>query len=70
MTKAVPWLSRPIFITRTFRDMHAERDYLRHRVFPELEERLAAKRGVRVCCATTVAVWQCAIWSTSGYRSG
>ncbi|MGB7723225.1 MAG: DUF4062 domain-containing protein [Bryobacteraceae bacterium] len=34
------WQSRPVFITSTFRDMQAERDYLRGRVFPELEERL------------------------------
>ena len=34
------WRSRPVFITSTFRDMHAERDYLHSRVFPELGERL------------------------------
>ncbi|MBK8060477.1 MAG: DUF4062 domain-containing protein [Gemmatimonadetes bacterium] len=34
------WRSRPIFITSTFRDMHAERDWLRVHVFPVLEERL------------------------------
>ncbi|MBI3610870.1 MAG: DUF4062 domain-containing protein [Nitrospirae bacterium] len=38
------WRSRPIFITSTFRDMHAERDYLRTHVFPELEERLRQRR--------------------------
>ena len=32
------WRSRPIFITSTFRDMHAERDRLRIHVFPVLEE--------------------------------
>jgi tetratricopeptide (TPR) repeat protein len=34
------WRPRPIFVTSTFRDMHAERDWLRTRVFPALEERL------------------------------
>lgn len=34
------WRSRGIFISSTFRDMHAERDYLHNMVFPELEERL------------------------------
>ncbi|MFQ5643572.1 MAG: AAA family ATPase, partial [Thiogranum sp.] len=38
------WHTRPVFITSTFRDMHAERDYLRTHVFPELEERLRARR--------------------------
>jgi tetratricopeptide (TPR) repeat protein len=38
------WRSRPIFISSTFADMQAERDYLRSRVFPELEERLAGRR--------------------------
>lgn len=38
------WRSRPIFISSTFQDMQAERDYLRTRVFPELEERLRARR--------------------------
>ena len=38
------WRSRPIFISSTFADMQAERDYLRTRVFPELEERLRSRR--------------------------
>ncbi len=38
------WRPRPIFVTSTFRDMHAERDYLRTRVFPELAERLRQRR--------------------------
>ncbi len=38
------WGTRPIFITSTFRDMHAERDHLRNVVFPELEERLRQRR--------------------------
>ena len=44
MPSAQLWHSRPIFITSTFRDMHAERDYLRTVVFPELEERLKERR--------------------------
>ena len=38
------WRSRPVFISSTFRDMHAERDYLRYKVFPELDERLRQRR--------------------------
>ena len=38
------WSARPIFVSSTFLDMQAERDYLRTRVFPELEERLRARR--------------------------
>jgi hypothetical protein len=37
---AAVWRARPVFITNTFRDMHAERDHLRNVVFPTLEERL------------------------------
>ena len=44
MTAAAVWHNRPVFITSTFRDMHAERDYLRNRVFPALEERLRQRR--------------------------
>jgi hypothetical protein len=36
--------SRPVFISSTFRDMHAERDYLRAHVFPRLEEAVRARR--------------------------
>src|SRR5439155_26698150 len=38
------WKARPIFLSSTFRDMHAERDYLRHHVFPRLEEQLHKRR--------------------------
>ena len=38
------WQSRPIFISSTFVDMQAERDYLRNYVFPDLELRLKARR--------------------------
>lgn len=40
MASRAVWRSRPIFITSTFRDMHAERGYLQDYVFPELAERL------------------------------
>ena len=39
-----PWRARPIFVSSTFRDMQAERDHLQKVVFPELEERLRARR--------------------------
>ncbi|MCC6795259.1 MAG: DUF4062 domain-containing protein [Candidatus Hydrogenedentes bacterium] len=38
------WQTRPVFVSSTFRDMHVERDYLRDHVFPELAERLQARR--------------------------
>jgi tetratricopeptide (TPR) repeat protein len=34
------WRARPVFISSTFKDMQAERDYLRSHIFPRLEERL------------------------------
>jgi hypothetical protein len=46
MTTTRGWLTRPIFITSTFRDMQAERDWLGQRVFPELQERLRGRRVV------------------------
>ena len=37
--KAYPaWRPRPVFVSSTFRDMQAERDYLQARVFPEVRE--------------------------------
>jgi tetratricopeptide (TPR) repeat protein len=39
-----PWRARPIFISSTFRDMHAERDWLYQRVFPDIEEKLRQRR--------------------------
>jgi tetratricopeptide (TPR) repeat protein len=44
MTSAPIWKSRPVFITSTFQDMQAERDYLRTHVFPSLEEWLLKTR--------------------------
>jgi hypothetical protein len=38
------WQSRPVFITSSFQDMQAERDYLLLHVFPALEEWLATRR--------------------------
>ncbi len=38
------WRTRPVFVSSTFQDMHAERDYLRLEVFRELEERLLERR--------------------------
>ncbi len=39
MQTTIPrWASRPLFISSTFSDMHAERDYLHTVVFPELKE--------------------------------
>jgi len=36
----VTWKTARVFISSTFRDMHAERDHLVKVVFPELRERL------------------------------
>jgi nephrocystin-3 len=41
---AETWSTVRIFISSTFRDMHAERDYLVRVVFPELQERCAEWR--------------------------
>jgi tetratricopeptide (TPR) repeat protein len=38
--RTIAWQTRPVFISSTFRDMHAERDHLHNFVFPALEERL------------------------------
>jgi hypothetical protein len=38
------WRTIRVFISSTFRDMHAERDYLVKVAFPELRERLEAHR--------------------------
>jgi telomerase protein component 1 len=37
---ASTWKTVRVFISSTFRDMHAERDWLVKRVFPALRERL------------------------------
>lgn len=41
---AKPWKTVRVFISSTFRDMHAERDYLVRFVFPELRQRCAKRR--------------------------
>lgn len=38
------WKTVPLFISSTFRDMHAERDVLSNVVFPALQEKLRARR--------------------------
>jgi len=38
------WKTVRVFISSTFRDMHAERDHLINAVFPELQERMAERR--------------------------
>ena len=43
----IPWETVHIFISSTFNDMHAERDYLVKRVFPELRE-WCEKRKLRL----------------------
>jgi tetratricopeptide (TPR) repeat protein len=40
----VPWRTFPIFISSTFADMQAERDHLKHVVFPLVEEELQKRR--------------------------
>ena len=37
------WRTVRVFVSSTFRDMHAERDWLARVVFPELRERCAAR---------------------------
>ncbi|MFQ5866125.1 MAG: DUF4062 domain-containing protein, partial [bacterium] len=38
------WTTVRIFISSTFRDMHAERDHLVRTVFPELKEKCRKQR--------------------------
>lgn len=40
---AQTWSTARIFVSSTFRDMHAERDHLARVVFPELRERCAKR---------------------------
>jgi hypothetical protein len=40
MPAPLEWPARPVFISSTFKDMHAERDWLRNHVFLPLEEEL------------------------------
>ena len=44
MNENQPWRTFPIFISSTFADMQAERDYLKHIVFPRVEEELQKRR--------------------------
>jgi len=44
IARGAVWRSRPVFISSTFSDMQAERDWLQHRVIPELQERLRERR--------------------------
>ena len=41
---SAPWRARPVFVSSTFKDMQAERDYLRQVVFPRVEEELRMGR--------------------------
>ncbi len=49
------WQTRPVFVSSTFRDMQSERDWLRERVFSELEERLRQRRAH---CEATLQISQ------------
>jgi tetratricopeptide (TPR) repeat protein len=40
----IPWRTFSIFISSTFADMQAERDYLKQRIFPKIEEDLLEHR--------------------------
>jgi telomerase protein component 1 len=48
------WKTVRVFISSTFRDMHAERDWLVKRVFPRLRELL---RKDRIHLEDTTCVW-------------
>jgi hypothetical protein len=43
-TQAAPWQTRPVFVSSTFMDMQAEREYLRQVVCPRVEEELCKGR--------------------------
>jgi hypothetical protein len=38
VSSPVPWQRVAVFVSSTFSDMHAERDYLVKRVFPDLQD--------------------------------
>ena len=44
----VPWKRVAVFVSSTFSDMHAERDYLVKRVFPDLHD-WCERRRWHVC---------------------
>ncbi|MEI7727129.1 MAG: DUF4062 domain-containing protein, partial [Bacteroidota bacterium] len=44
ISETTPWRTFAIFISSTFADMQAERDYLKHVVIPKVEEKLQEKR--------------------------
>jgi hypothetical protein len=44
LTMPTTWKTVRVFTSSTFRDMHAERDYLVKRVFPALRQRLEPHR--------------------------
>ncbi len=44
MNSNTPWRTFSIFISSTFADMQAERDYMKHIVFPKVEVELRTKR--------------------------
>src|ERR1700722_7879029 len=43
-TNTGAWRARPVFVSSTFRDMQAERDWLRSHVFDRIEEELRRRR--------------------------
>ncbi len=43
-TAPTPWRTFSVFISSTFADMQAERDYLKQIVFPKVEEELQKRR--------------------------
>ena len=57
---SISWQTVSIFISSTFNDMHAERDYLVKRVFPELRE---------WCEKRKLLLWEIDVRSR-GYRQG
>src|SRR4051812_19724269 len=51
MARIRAWTTRPVFVSSTFRDFHAERDHLQRVVVPGLGARL---RAARVPCHLTL----------------
>lgn len=47
---ALPWKRVAVFVSSTFSDMHAERDYLVKRVFPDLHGWRERRRKVLSSC--------------------
>ncbi len=62
------WNTVRVFISSTFRDMHAERDYLVRVVFPELLYGAGTDARQGTCPAGAASLGSCLVESVRGVR--